>query len=209
MFIENRTFDEIEVGETATLERTLSRADIELFAVMSGDVNPAHLDEEYAHSDMFHEIIAHGMWGGVADLDAARHEAARARARSTSSRRCASAHPVTIGDTITVSVTATDKDAERHRISFDCRCVNQHGEKVIDGIAKVIAPVREGPPTARRRCRRCTCTITECCSASCSRRRRRSSRFGWRSSHPVDRDASARGGPGGAGGPDRPGPDRS
>src|SRR5579884_2055916 len=61
--IENRTFDEIKVGDTASLVRTLSRADIELFAVMSGDVNPAHVDEEYARSDMFHKIVAHGMWG--------------------------------------------------------------------------------------------------------------------------------------------------
>ena len=59
VFIENRTFDEIEVGESATLDRTLSRADIELFAVMSGDVNPAHLDEEYArHAGM----IWPGQW---------------------------------------------------------------------------------------------------------------------------------------------------
>ena len=64
-FIENRTFDEIKVGESAELTRTLKPADIELFAVMSGDVNPAHVDQEYAHSDMFHKVIAHGMWGGA------------------------------------------------------------------------------------------------------------------------------------------------
>ncbi len=61
--IENRTFDEIELGESASLVRTLSREDIALFAIMSGDVNPAHVDEEYAKSDLFHKIIAHGMWG--------------------------------------------------------------------------------------------------------------------------------------------------
>src|SRR5579862_9327316 len=49
--IENRIFDEIHLGETASLVRTLSREDIDLFAVMSGDVNPAHLDEDYAKSD--------------------------------------------------------------------------------------------------------------------------------------------------------------
>ena len=49
--IENRTFDEIEVGESAALERALSWRDIELFAVMSGDINPAHVDEEYARTD--------------------------------------------------------------------------------------------------------------------------------------------------------------
>jgi phosphotransacetylase/acyl dehydratase len=142
VFIENRTFDEIEVGESATLSRTLTREDIELFAVMSGDVNPAHVDEEYAHSDMFHKIIAHGMWGaslistllgtklpgpGTIYLEQTLHF-----------RR-----PVTIADTITVSVTAAAKDPGRHRISFDCACVNQRGEAVIDGTAQVIAPTEK------------------------------------------------------------------
>ena len=47
-FIENRLFDEIKVGDSATLERTLTEQDITLFAVMSGDINPAHVDPEYA-----------------------------------------------------------------------------------------------------------------------------------------------------------------
>ena len=63
--IENRTFDELKVGETASLARTLTYKDIELFAIMSGDVNPAHVDEAFAKSDMFHKIVAHGMWGGA------------------------------------------------------------------------------------------------------------------------------------------------
>ena len=63
--IENKTFDEIKVGDMAHLSRTLTREDIELFAIMSGDVNPAHMDPEYAKQSMFHEIIAHGMWGGA------------------------------------------------------------------------------------------------------------------------------------------------
>jgi len=46
-FIENRTFDEIDVGETAELTRTLKAEDIELFAVMSGDANPDHVDADY------------------------------------------------------------------------------------------------------------------------------------------------------------------
>ncbi len=69
--IENQTFDEIKVGDRASLVRTLSKKDIELFAVMSGDVNPAHVDEEYARSEMFHTIIAH--------LDLTRHQTARPR----------------------------------------------------------------------------------------------------------------------------------
>ena len=64
-YIENRTFDEINVGETATLVRTLRPEDIQMFAIMSGDINPAHVDPEYARSSMFREVIAHGMWGGA------------------------------------------------------------------------------------------------------------------------------------------------
>ena len=54
--IENRTFDELRPGTRQSLARTLTYKDIELFAIMSGDVNPAHLDEAFAKSDMFHKV---------------------------------------------------------------------------------------------------------------------------------------------------------
>src|SRR5579872_818677 len=60
--ISNKTFDEIKVGDAATLTHALTKKDIMLFAIMSGDVNPAHLDSEYAKKDIFHQIVAHGMW---------------------------------------------------------------------------------------------------------------------------------------------------
>jgi acyl dehydratase len=52
-------------------------------------------------------------------------------------------HPVSIGDTITVSATVASKDAKGHRVTLDCRCVNQRGEVVIDGTAKVLAPTEK------------------------------------------------------------------
>jgi phosphate acetyltransferase/phosphate butyryltransferase len=140
--IENRTFDEIQLGETASLIRTLSREDIELFAVMSGDVNPAHVDEDYARSDMFHKIIAHGMWGGslISTLIGTKLPGPGAiYLDQTLSFR----HPVSIGDTITVTVTITAKDAAQHRITLDCKCSNQRGEVVIFGTALVIAPTEK------------------------------------------------------------------
>jgi phosphate acetyltransferase len=142
LFIENQTFDEITPGETASLTRTLSRADIELFAVMSGDVNPAHVDEEYAHSDMFHAIIAHGMWGAslISALMGTKLPGPGAIYLEQTLRF---RHPVLVGDTITASVTALDKEPQRKRISLDCRCVNQRGEVVIDGTAKMIAPTEK------------------------------------------------------------------
>ena len=63
-FIENVIFDELYVGRSASVTRTLTQADIELFATVSGDVNPAHLDLEYANASMFHGVIAHGMLSG-------------------------------------------------------------------------------------------------------------------------------------------------
>ena len=62
--IENRTFDEIRVGDTASMTRTLREEDIKLFALVSGDVNPTHLDADFAATDIYRRVIAHGMWGG-------------------------------------------------------------------------------------------------------------------------------------------------
>jgi len=141
-YIENQTFDEIEIGDTATLTRTLTQQDIQLFAVMSGDVNPAHLDEEYARSDMFRKIIAHGMWGGalISTLLGTKLPGPGTiyLGQTLRFRR-----PVAIGDTITVSVKATEKDAEKRRVTFDCQCINQGGEQVISGTAEVLAPAEK------------------------------------------------------------------
>ena len=62
--MENRTFAEIAVGDSASSVRTLQQQDIELFAAATGDVNPAHLDPVFAATDLFHRVIAHGMWSG-------------------------------------------------------------------------------------------------------------------------------------------------
>ncbi|MFG1489309.1 MaoC/PaaZ C-terminal domain-containing protein, partial [Oceanospirillum sp. HFRX-1_2] len=60
----NKTYDEIQVGDTATLERALTEKELVLFAAVSGDVNPVHLDADFAKTTMFGEQIAHGMWSG-------------------------------------------------------------------------------------------------------------------------------------------------
>lgn len=140
--IENRTFDEITLGETASLVRTLSKDDISLFAIMSGDVNPAHVDEEYARSDMFHTIIAHGMWGAslISTLLGTKLPGPGAiYLGQTLQFR----HPVVVGDTVTVTVTVTSKERDGHRVAFDCACTNQRGEVVISGSAQVIAPTEK------------------------------------------------------------------
>ncbi len=141
-YIENRTFDEITVGDSASLTHKLTRRDIELFAVMSGDVNPAHVDPEFAKSDMFHKVIAHGMWGGalISTVLGTEMPGPGTIYLDQSLRFLG---PIGLGDTVTVTVTAREKDEKRHRITFDCKCANQDGKIVIDGTAQVIAPTEK------------------------------------------------------------------
>jgi phosphotransacetylase/acyl dehydratase len=141
-FIENRTFDEIAVGDSASLDRTLEQRDIELFAAMSGDVNPAHMDPAYAQTDIFHRVIAHGMWGGALISTVLGTELPGPGTIYLSQDLHFRA-PVDLGDTITVSVTAREKKPATHRIVFDCHCSNQHGATVILGTAEVQAPTEK------------------------------------------------------------------
>ena len=140
--IENRTFDELKVGDTASISRTLTQKDIELFAIMSGDVNPAHVDEEFAKSDMFHKIIAHGMWGGALISTVLGTQlpgpGAIYLAQSLRFRR-----PVGLGDTIVVTARVSEKNEDKHRVTLECQAVNQLGEVVISGTAEVIAPTEK------------------------------------------------------------------
>jgi phosphotransacetylase/acyl dehydratase len=139
-FIENRTFDELNIGDSASLAHTLTYKDIQLFAAMSGDVNPTHVDPEFAKDDTFHQVIAHGMWGGALFSTVLGTELPGPGAiylgQSLRFRR-----PVGLGDTITVAVRVAEKNTEKHRVTFDCQATNQKGETVITGTAEVIAPI--------------------------------------------------------------------
>ncbi len=141
-YIENKTFDELNVGDQAELTRTLSSRDIELFAVMSGDVNPAHVDPDYAKSDMFHEVIAHGMWGGAL-ISAVLGTELPGPGTIYLNQSFSFRHPVGLGDTVTVRVIVKEKLAEKKRVILDCICLNQDGDAVIKGEAEVIAPVEK------------------------------------------------------------------
>ena len=141
-FIENRTFDEIKVGDTASLQRTLTPRDIQLFAVMSGDVNPAHVDPEYARQSLFHEVIAHGLWGGSL-ISTVLGTLYPGPGTVYIDQTLHFSRPVTIGDTITVSVTVKEKFERTRHVILDCQCVNQEGRTVIRGTAEVLAPTEK------------------------------------------------------------------
>ncbi|WP_017461020.1 bifunctional enoyl-CoA hydratase/phosphate acetyltransferase [Dyella ginsengisoli] len=141
-FIRNRTFEEIAVGDTAAIERTLTAEDIQLFAVMSGDVNPQHLDPDFAASTRFHGVIAHGMWG-AALISAVLGTRLPGPGTIYLSQTLKFLAPVHIGDTLTIRVTVRSRDEARKELVLDCSCIDQAGQCAIKGEALVLAPVEK------------------------------------------------------------------
>lgn len=137
--LRNRTFDEIRVGDTASIERTLTAEDIQLFAVLSGDVNPQHLDPAFAASTRFHGVIAHGMWGGAL-ISAVLGTRLPGPGTLYLAQTLKFLAPVRIGDTLDISVTVTGREEDSKRLTLACACINQDGKTAIEGEAVVIAP---------------------------------------------------------------------
>ncbi|MGZ3158568.1 MAG: MaoC/PaaZ C-terminal domain-containing protein [Burkholderiaceae bacterium] len=140
--IENRPYNELKIGDSASLNRTLSEEDIKVFAIMSGDVNPAHLDEEYAANSQFKKVIAHGMWSGNL-ISTVLGTMLPGPGTIYLNQSLRFVRPVTVGDTVTVTVTIAEMQDEKHRLKLDCLVINQHGEKVVTGAAEVIAPTEK------------------------------------------------------------------
>ncbi|MDX2094454.1 MAG: bifunctional enoyl-CoA hydratase/phosphate acetyltransferase [Alphaproteobacteria bacterium] len=140
--ITNKTYDQIALGDSATLTRMLSKRDIQLFAVVTGDMNPAHLDEAYAKTDIFQQIVGHGMWTGSMFsvlLGMQLPGPGTIYLRQTLNFL----KPVHLGDMITASVTVIKKDDAHKHITFRTLCANQRGEHVLEGEALVLAPTRQ------------------------------------------------------------------
>ena len=141
-WIENHTYDEIQTGQTARLVRTLTLADIQAFAAVSGDTNPAHLDPEYANDTLFHGVIAHGMWGGAL-ISALLGTQFPGPGTIYLQQDLHFTRPVRVGDTLTVEVRVMAKDDAKKHLELDCHVTNQKGDAVLHGIARVLAPTQK------------------------------------------------------------------
>jgi acyl dehydratase len=97
---------------------------------MSGDVNPAHVDEAFAKSDMFHKVVAHGMWGDAL-ISTVLGTLLPGPGTIYIGQSLHFRGPVGIGDTISVTVKVSEKKPETHRVLLDCQAVNQRGETVM------------------------------------------------------------------------------
>lgn len=138
----NRTFDELVINETASLVRLVNGDDIKLFAAVSGDVNPAHLDADYAAGDIFGHVIIHGMWTGAL-ISALLGTELPGPGTIYLSQELKFRKPVAPGDTITAKVTVREKLPQKRIVVFDTVCTNQRGEDVLTGTATVIAPTEK------------------------------------------------------------------
>lgn len=136
----NFYFEDLAVGMSAELERTVQEEDVVNFARLSGDDNPVHLDEDYAATTPFKERIAHGMLTAsyISALLGAHLPGPGAIYLSQS---LAFKRPVRLGDTVLARVEAVGLEAERSRATFACRCA-VGGKIVLEGEAVVLVPRR-------------------------------------------------------------------
>lgn len=129
----------LEIGVTASRKRTVTDADIRLFAQVSGDANPVHLDEDYAAGTPFGKRIAHGMFA-VSVISAVLGNDLPGHGTIYLGQDIKFKAPVHIGDTITATVELIKYRADRRIATFKTTVTNQDGVVVVDGEAVVIAP---------------------------------------------------------------------
>ncbi len=139
--LENRTYDEIQLGQTAELQRTLTRDDVALFSKVSGDLNPIHMDEAYARAQGAEGVVGHSLWatGLISSLLANVLPGPGTVYRNQD----AEFHrQVRLGDTLTARVRVVEKLPE-HLVELACRVMNQDGAPVMTGRAVVAAPTEK------------------------------------------------------------------
>lgn len=129
-----KTIDDLKVGDTAEFSKTVTETDVYLFAGVTGDFNPAHIDEVYAGKTHFKKRIAHGMLsaGFISNVLGTKLPGSGAIYMK---QELVFLAPVYMGDTITARVEVTDLIKEKNRVIVRTTCTNQDGTIVIDGSA--------------------------------------------------------------------------
>lgn len=141
--VTNKLFDEIEIGESAAMERVLTKQDIDVFALLSGDMNPTHFSDEYAQMLLDrHKLVGHSMWAGTLITSLLGNDLP-GPGTVYSSQSFNFHNPVELGDKLLIRVTVTAKNRQDGTVQFDCRAVNQREEPVITGVATVKAPTKK------------------------------------------------------------------
>ena len=134
-----KTIDELHIGDTAEFTKTISESDIYLFAGVTGDFNPAHINDSYAKNTFFKTRIAHGMLlaGFISGVIGTKLPGPGAIYVRQELKFLA---PARIGDTITARVEVTQMQPEKNRITLRTTCTSQENTLVMDGEAMISPP---------------------------------------------------------------------
>ncbi len=133
-------FEDLSVGQEASLSNTVSGANIVAFAEISGDRNPVHLDADYAATTMFKERIAHGMLA-AAYISAVFGMKLPGPGAIYISQTLKFKAPVKIGDTVVTTVKVAELMPEKRRARFECVCT-VNDKPVVEGEAMLMVPAR-------------------------------------------------------------------
>lgn len=136
--VSNKPYESLEIGQQARFERRVEERDVQLFAAVSGDCNPVHLDADFAATTMFKERIAHGMFSGAL-ISAAIACELPGPGTIYLGQSLKFSRPVKLGDTLTVELEVLEK-LPKFRVRLATRVFNQNREQVVDGEAEVLAP---------------------------------------------------------------------
>jgi len=139
---ESKSIHELKIGDSAQISKTVTEADIELFARATGDFNPVHLDQAYAEKTSFKGRIAHGLIS-VGLLSSILGNILPGHGTIYLSQEVKFLAPVRIGDTITAKVEVIELIPEKNRAKFRTTCTNQDGKEVVEGIAWAMPPRKE------------------------------------------------------------------
>ena len=136
---QGKTIDELQIGDKAEFSKTVTETDIYTYAGVSGDMNPAHINEPYAQQTMFKTRIAHGMLP-AGFISAVLGTQLPGPGTIYLKQDLAFKAPVHIGDTVTAMAEIVDINTEKRRVTLKTTCTKQDGTMVIDGQAVVMPP---------------------------------------------------------------------
>ena len=130
-------YEEIAVGDTGSLSKTVTEADVVLYAGITGDNNPVHVNELAAAESRFGRRVAHGMLT-AGFISAVLGTCLPGRGAVYLSQTLKFLRPVYIGDTVTATAEVLEKNDKRKQVRLRTVVVNQDGKKVIDGEAEAL-----------------------------------------------------------------------
>ena len=133
------TINEMKIGDSASFTKTVTDTDVYMFAGITGDFNPAHVNQVEAEKGMFGKRIAHGMLS-AGFISAVLGTMLPGPGTIYMGQELRFTKPVAIGDTITATLTVAEMIIEKNRVILDTVCTNQNGEIVIKGKATVMPP---------------------------------------------------------------------